>query len=52
LGKNDPFFTEDGARAYLNDLPNAHLHLLDSGHFALEEDGNRIAELIDQFLSR
>ena len=51
-GKHDPFFTEDGARAYLKDLPNAQLHLLDSGHFALEEDGNRIAELIDQFLSR
>lgn len=48
-GKNDPFFTEDGARAYLNDLPNAELHLLDSGHFALEEDTAQIANLIHRF---
>jgi len=51
-GKNDPFFTEAGARAYLTDLPNAELHLLDTGHFALEEDGPVIAELILNFLSK
>lgn len=51
-GRNDPFFTEEGARAYLKDLPDAELHLLDSGHFALEEDGDRIATLIQQFLTR
>jgi pimeloyl-ACP methyl ester carboxylesterase len=49
-GKNDPFFTEAGAKAYLKDLPNAELHLLDTGHFALEEDGPHIAALIRQFL--
>ena len=41
-GKNDPFFPEPGARAYLRDLPRAALHLLDTGHFALEEDGPEI----------
>lgn len=51
-GKNDPFFTEAGASAYLTDLPNAELHLLDTGHFALEEDGPAIAELILNFLSK
>lgn len=51
-GKNDPFFTEAGARAYLTDLPNAEIHLLDTGHFALEEDGPVIAELILNFLKR
>ena len=49
-GKNDPFFTEAGAKAYLKDLPNAELHLLDTGHFALEEDGPLIATLIREFL--
>lgn len=50
-GKNDPFFTEAGAKAYLKDLPNAELHLLDTGHFALEEDGPLIATLIREFLA-
>jgi pimeloyl-ACP methyl ester carboxylesterase len=51
-GKNDPFFTEAGARAYLRDLPKAELHLFDTGHFALEEDGPAIAALILDFLGR
>jgi pimeloyl-ACP methyl ester carboxylesterase len=49
-GKNDPFFTEAGAQAYLKDLPKAELHLLDTGHFALEEDGDVIAGYILKFL--
>ncbi len=49
-GRNDPFFTEAGARAYLKDLPKAELHLFDTGHFALEEDGPLIATLIRNFL--
>lgn len=49
-GKNDPFFPEPGARAYLRDLPKAELHLLDTGHFALEEDGPEIAARILKFL--
>ena len=49
-GKNDPFFTESGAKAYLKDLPMAELHLLDTGHFALEEDGGIIASYILNFL--
>lgn len=51
-GKNDPFFTEAGARAYLKDVPNAELHLLDTGHFALEEGSSEIASLILDFLSK
>ncbi len=51
-GRNDPFFTEDGARAFLRDLPGAELHLLDTGHFALEEDVELIAGRIREFLSR
>jgi pimeloyl-ACP methyl ester carboxylesterase len=45
------FFTEAGAKAYLKDLPNAELHLLDTGHFALEEDGPLIATFIREFLA-
>jgi pimeloyl-ACP methyl ester carboxylesterase len=33
-------------------LPNAELHLLDAGHFALEEEGELIAERIHEFLGR
>jgi pimeloyl-ACP methyl ester carboxylesterase len=51
-GQNDPFFTVEGAKAFLTDLPNAELHLLNAGHFALEEEGVFIAERIREFLGR
>jgi len=51
-GKNDPFFTEKGAVAYLRDLPDADLHLLNTGHFALEEFHEAIAAYVDAFLKR
>jgi pimeloyl-ACP methyl ester carboxylesterase len=51
-GRHDPFFTEAGARAYLRDLPDAELHLLDAGHFALETRGQQIASLMRDFLER
>ncbi|WP_321474205.1 alpha/beta fold hydrolase [uncultured Paludibaculum sp.] len=50
-GKNDPFFTVAGAKAYLRDVPKAELHLLDTGHFALEEESGTIAGHIRRFLS-
>lgn len=51
-GKNDKIFPAEGATPYLRDLPQAELHLLDTGHFALEEDGERIAGLMRDFLGR
>ena len=51
-GKNDPLFTEAGARAFQQDLPKAELQLLDTGHFALEEDGDTIADSILAFAAR
>lgn len=51
-GRNDPFFTEGGARAYLRDVPHAELHLFDTGHFALEEALPEIAPLVGGFLAR
>ncbi|BAW09564.1 alpha/beta hydrolase [Nocardia seriolae] len=51
-GANDPFFTEPGAHAYLADVPDAELHLFDTGHFALETHLAEIAPLIADFLDR
>ena len=36
-GQKDLFFTPEGGEAYLTDLPEAELHRLDSGHFAVED---------------
>jgi pimeloyl-ACP methyl ester carboxylesterase len=51
-GRGDPFFTETGARAYLRDVPDARLHLLDTGHFALEDKLPEIAPLVAAFLDQ
>jgi pimeloyl-ACP methyl ester carboxylesterase len=51
-GRNDPFFPEPGAHAYLRDLPDADVHVFDTGHFALEDTLQEIAPLIAQFLDR
>jgi pimeloyl-ACP methyl ester carboxylesterase len=51
-GVNDAFFPLPGARAYLNDLEDAELHLLEAGHFALESQGEIIASLMRDFLDR
>jgi pimeloyl-ACP methyl ester carboxylesterase len=51
-GKNDVIFPAEGARPYLRDLPAAELHLLDTGHFALEDKVNEIARLMLDFLGR
>jgi len=50
-GANDPFFTVEGARAYLRDVPNAELHIFNTGHFALEEKLPGIAQRVFEFLS-
>jgi hypothetical protein len=36
----------EGAEAFLRDLPDARLELLEGSHFALEEHAPRIAGLI------
>ena len=51
-GKNDPIFPAAGAYPYKRDLKNVEFHLLDTGHFALEEDGAEIASLIRSFLGK
>jgi len=51
-GKNDYIFPAEGAVPYKRDLKNIEFHLLDTGHFALEEDGDLIAGLIRDFLKK
>jgi pimeloyl-ACP methyl ester carboxylesterase len=51
-GEHDKIFPAPGARAYGRDLPDAELHLLDTGHFALEDKGAEIAALMRSFLER
>jgi pimeloyl-ACP methyl ester carboxylesterase len=51
-GKHDVFFTQAGAKAYLRDLPDAELHWLDAGHFALESHHAEIIVQMRDFLRR
>jgi pimeloyl-ACP methyl ester carboxylesterase len=50
-GRHDVFFTLAGAQAYRRDLPNAQLHLLDAGHFALETHAAEISAAMLEFLA-
>ncbi len=51
-GKNDYIFPAEGAHPYKRDLKTLEFNLLDTGHFALEEDGGGIADHIRSFLNR
>ncbi len=51
-GANDQIFPAAGAAPFRRDLPDAELHLLDTGHFALEEKLDIMAPLIRDFLDR
>src|SRR5215813_4022936 len=48
-GQDDIFFTQDGGESYLKDLPNAEIHRLNSGHFAVEDSLAYIAEKMKAF---
>ena len=51
-GKNDTSFIPAGAEAFLQDVPDAEIHLVDSGHFALESRCGEIAEYIKRWLKK
>lgn len=51
-GKNDYIFPAEGAYPYQQDLNNVEFHLLDTGHFALEEKGEEIAGYIKEFFQK
>lgn len=50
-GANDPSFIAAGGAAFKRDLPKAEIHLLDAGHFALDEKTDEIAKLILDFMA-
>jgi pimeloyl-ACP methyl ester carboxylesterase len=49
-GKYDPSFELSEPEAYRRDAPNAHVHVLDAGHFALDTAAEEIAELVRGFV--
>ncbi|WP_179353067.1 alpha/beta fold hydrolase [Winogradskyella vidalii] len=49
-GKNDAFFPESGAEAFKKDVKDIDYNIYDTGHFALEEDGDAIIENIRIFM--
>lgn len=51
-GKHDFIFGVPGAKAFLRDLPHAELHLLDGGHFVLEDHLLEIAGYILKFAKK
>jgi pimeloyl-ACP methyl ester carboxylesterase len=51
-GKNDTIFPADGAYPYKRDLPKVEFHLIDTGHFALEDKADEMVPLIRDFLNR
>ena len=51
-GKYDASFTVAGAQAYKRDVPGAEVHILEAGHFGLDEKAAEIIALTDDFLTR
>ena len=51
-GKNDVIFPADGAHPYKRDLSDLEFHLLDTGHFVLEDKADEVIPLIHDFLDR
>jgi pimeloyl-ACP methyl ester carboxylesterase len=51
-GKNDFIFPAEGAHRYKRDLADFEFHLLDTGHFVLEDKANEAFPLIKDFLNR
>lgn len=51
-GRHDPSFTVAGAKAYAEDVLAAEIHILEAGHFALDEAADDVALLVRNFLGR
>jgi pimeloyl-ACP methyl ester carboxylesterase len=51
-GKNDIIFPADGAHPYKRDLSDLEFHLIDTGHFVLEDKADEVIPLIRDFLDR
>ncbi len=51
-GKQDSSFDISEPEAYRRDVPQAEVHVLDAGHFALDTAANEITILIHNFLGK
>jgi pimeloyl-ACP methyl ester carboxylesterase len=51
-GPQDGYMPAESAQAYLRDLPEADLHLLDGGHWLLETNLDEVVPLVRDFLGR
>jgi pimeloyl-ACP methyl ester carboxylesterase len=51
-GKHDLSFDPGEPERYRKDVPNAEVHVLDAGHFALDTKADEIAELVSEFMKR
>ena len=51
-GKNDLIFPPAGAEPYKRDIKDLEFHLLDTGHFALEDSADEISDLMLKFLDK
>lgn len=51
-GRYDPSFTVAGAEAYRKDVPSAEVHILDAGHFALDEQAGEVIRLTETFMQK
>jgi pimeloyl-ACP methyl ester carboxylesterase len=51
-GKHDLSFDPGEPERYRKDVPNAEIHVLDAGHFALDTKADQIAQLVRDFMAR
>lgn len=51
-GRYDPSFETAGAEAYKRDVPEAEVHVIDAGHFAMDEAPDEVAAITRRFLER
>jgi pimeloyl-ACP methyl ester carboxylesterase len=51
-GRHDPSFDISEPDAYKQDVPQAEVHVLEAGHFALDTAADQIADLVRGFLGR
>jgi len=49
-GRHDLSFDSSEPEAYRRDVPNAQVHMLDAGHFALDTAADEIAALVRSFM--
>jgi pimeloyl-ACP methyl ester carboxylesterase len=51
-GRYDPSFDQAEAGAYRREVPTAEIHLIDAGHFAMDEQPDQVAALVGRFMAK